>query len=275
MTLALIQKCFAILRNGFLILYALFALFPLFWMLLISFKQDRDVYTTGFIFSPTFQNYANLIADGVYVQFFLNNIIVSGGAVLLSIIVGVPAAYAFARFNFKGRESLAFTLLSFRFAPEILVILPLFLIYQQLGLYNTYFGLIWVLQLITLPLIVWILRGYFEEISPEIEHAARVDGYPWWQVFLKILMPLIKPGLVASALLSFIFAWNNFTFPLLLGSQDVMTTTVGALRYISSETVQYGQMAAAVTIATIPQIILALLIQKHLVRGLSMGAVKG
>lgn len=269
------KRLLAILRNSFLILYALFALFPLFWMLLISFKHDRDVYTTQFIFSPTLQNYANLVSDGVYVNFFLNNVIVSGGAVLLSIIVGVPAAYSLARFNFKGRESLAFTLLSFRFAPEILVILPLFLIYQQLGLYDTHYGLIWVLQLITLPLIVWILRGYFEEISPEIEHAARLDGYSWWQVFLKILMPLIKPGLVASALLSFIFAWNNFTFPLLLGSSGVMTTTVGALRYISSETVQYGQMAAAVTIATLPQIILALLIQKHLVRGLSMGAVKG
>lgn len=269
------RRFLAILRNAFLILYALFALFPLFWMLLISFKHDRDVYTTTFVFSPTFENYTTLITDGVYVHFFLNNLIVSGGAVLLSVVVGVPAAYAFARFKFKGQESLAFTLLSFRFAPEILVILPLYLIYQQLGLYNTHFGLIWVLQLITLPLIVWVLRGYFEEISPEIEHAARMDGYPWWHVFLKILMPLIKPGLVASALLSFIFAWNNFTFPLLLGSQDVMTTTVGTLRYISSETVQYGQMAAAATVATIPQIVLAMLIQKHLVRGLSMGAVKG
>lgn len=269
------NKLMSVLKNILLLVYAVFALFPLLWMIIISFKSDAEMYNTIFVFAPTLENYKVIFSNGDYIGYFLNNVIVSGGAVILSILVGVPAAYALARFDFKGKEDIAFTILSFRFAPEILVILPLFLIYQKLGIYDTRFGLIWVYQLISLPLMIWILRGYFEDISPEIEYAARVDGYSWWQVFLKIIMPLIKPGMVAAALLSFIFAWNEFTFPLLLAGQDIVTTTVASLKYISSDTVHYGQMAAAVTLSALPEVILALAIQKHLVRGLSMGAVKG
>jgi multiple sugar transport system permease protein len=258
-----------------LLIYALFALFPLLWMIIMSLKPDSQMFTTTFIFSPTMENYGAVFLRSDYSHFFFNNLIVSVAAVILSLIVGVPAAYALARFQFKLKEDIAFTILSFRFAPEILVILPLFLIYQKTGLYDTYFGLIWVYQLITLPLLIWILRGYFEDISPDIEAAAQLDGYSWWQVFLKVLLPLVKPGLVAAGLLCFIFAWNAFTFPLLLSDARAQTSTVVALRFLASDTVHYGQVAAAATISALPEVILALLIQKHLVRGLSFGAVKG
>lgn len=265
-----------VLRNILLLIYATFALFPLIWMIIITFKSDAEMYNTLFIFKPTLINYQEVLINSQdYVKAFIDNIIVSGGAVIISVIVGVPAAYALARFNFKGKEDLAFTILSFKFAPEILVILPLFMIYQKLGLYDTYFGLIWVYQLISLPLLIWVLRGYFEDISVEVEQAAQLDGYTWYQVFWKILLPLIKPGLVASGLLAFIFAWNSFTFPLLLSGFNIQTVTVASLRYIASDTVHYGQMAVAATVAALPEVILALLIQKHLVRGLSFGAVKG
>src|ERR1700688_4528665 len=258
-----------------LLIYALFALFPLLWMIIMSLKPDSQMFTTTFIFSPTMENYDAVFLRSDYSHFFLNNLIVSISAVLLSLIVGVPAAYALARFQFKLKEDIAFTILSFRFAPEILVILPLFLIYQKTGLYDTYFGLIWVYQLITLPLLIWILRGYFEDISPDIEAAAQLDGYSWWQVFLKVLLPLVKPGLVAAGLLCFIFAWNAFTFPLLLSDARAQICTVVAFRFLASDTVHYGQVAAAATISALPEVILALIIQKHLVRGLSFGAVKG
>src|SRR3984893_7840074 len=257
-----------------LLAYALFALFPLLWMVIMSLKPDSQMLTTTFIFTPTLENYATVLRSD-YTRFFFNNLIVSVSAVLVSLVVGVPAAYALARFQFKLKEDIAFTILSFRFAPEILVILPLFLIYQRTGLYDTYFGLIWVYQLITLPLLIWILRGYFEDISPDIEAAAQLDGYSWWQVFLKVLLPLVKPGLVAAGLLCFIFAWNAFTFPLLLSDARAQTSTVVALRFLASDTVHYGQVAAAATISALPEVILALIIQKHLVRGLSFGAVKG
>jgi multiple sugar transport system permease protein len=250
-------------------------LFPLAWMIIITFKSDLQMFNTTFIFKPTLENYTAVLIGTDYFKTFIDNLIVSSGAVIVSVIVGVPAAYALARFNFKGKEDLAFTILSFKFAPEILIILPLFMIYQKIGLYDTYLGLIWVYQLITMPLLIWVVRGYFEDISVEIEQAAQLDGYPWYYVFLKILLPLIKPGLVAAGLLAFIFAWNSFTFSLLLSGFNIQTVTVSSLRYIASDTVHYGQMAVAATIAALPEVILALIIQKHLVRGLSFGAVKG
>ena len=134
-------------KNGLLALYAIFALFPLFWMVLISFKSDAQMFNTTFIFDPTLENYDAVLLRTDYFKYFLDSIIVSVVAVLISVLAGVPAAYALARYNFKKKESLAFTILSFRFAPEILVVLPLFMIYQKIGLYDTYFGLIWVYQL--------------------------------------------------------------------------------------------------------------------------------
>lgn len=261
-------------RYSALILWALFALFPLIWMAIISFKSDAEVFTTTFWFNPTLENYTAVFSTD-YFKYFVDNLIVSGGAVLVSVLVGVPAAYALARFQFRGKEDLAFTILSFKFAPEILVVLPLFLIYQKIGLYDTYTGLIWVYQLITMPLLIWVLRGYFEDISVEVEQAAQLDGYKWYQIFMRVLLPLIKPGLVSSALLTFIFAWNTFTFPLILSGFKVQPVTVASLRYLASDTVHYGQMAVAATVTALPEVVLALLIQKHLVRGLSFGAVKG
>ncbi len=164
------------IHHFLLSIWALFALFPLVWMVIITFKRDEEMYDTVFWFTPTLDNYREVLLHSDYFKAFLDNIIVSSGAVMLSVLVGVPAAYALARFKFRGKEDIAFTILSFRFAPEILVILPLFMAYQQLGLLDTHFGLIWVYQLITMPLLVWVLRGYFEEISVEIEQAAQDFG---------------------------------------------------------------------------------------------------
>jgi len=265
----------AILQNGLLVIYAIFALFPLVWMVILTFKADSQMFTTTFIFTPTLDNYNEVLFKSDYAKYFIDSIIVAGGAVIVSILAGVPAAYALARYDFKKKEDIAFQILSFKFAPEILVVLPLFMIYQKLGLYDTYFGLIWVYQLISMPLLIWVVRGYFEDISVEIEHAAQVDGYSWWQIFFKMLLPLIKPGLVAAALLAFIFAWNSFTFPLMLSGTNVQPITVAATKYLASDSVHYGQMAVAATVSALPAVIFALCIQKHLVRGLSFGAVKG
>lgn len=220
------NRLLSILQNGLLAIYAIFALFPLIWMLILSFKSDTEMFTTTFVFHPTLSNYTEVLMKSDYFRYMLDSLIVSGGAVLISVLAGVPAAYALARYDFKKKEDIAFQILSFKFAPEILVVLPLFMIYQKLGLYDTYFGLIWVYQLISMPLLIWVVRGYFEDISVEIEHAAQVDGYSWYQIFFKMLLPLIKPGLVSAALLAFIFAWNSFTFPLMLGGINVQPITV-------------------------------------------------
>ncbi|MBM6948791.1 carbohydrate ABC transporter permease [Mordavella massiliensis] len=264
-----------IVQNGLLIIYAIFALFPLVWMLILSIKSDAEMYTTTFVFSPTLENYKAVLLESDYLQYMLDSLIVAGGAVIVSVVAGVPAAYALARYNFKKKEDIAFQILSFKFAPEILVVLPLFMIYQMLGIYDSYFGLIWVYQLISMPLLIWVVRGYFEDISVEIEYAAQVDGYNWYQIFFKNLIPLIKPGLVSAALLAFIFAWNCFTFPLMLGGTNVQPITVAITKFLGTDSAHYGQLAVAATISALPAIIFALCIQKHLVRGLSFGAVKG
>ena len=269
------QRALYVLQNFLFIVYAIFALFPLIWMVLITFKSDTEVFTTTFLFHPTLANYQEVLLRSNYARYILDSVIVSGGAVLVSVLVGVPAAYALARYNFPRKEELAFQILSYKFAPEILVVLPLFMIYQKIGLYDSYVGLIWVYQLISLPLLIWVVRGYFEDISVEIEYAAQVDGYSWYQIFFKMLVPLIKPGLVSSALLAFIFAWNSFTFPLILSSNKVYPVTVAIMKYLGTDSAHYGQLAVASTVSALPAVIFALCIQKHLVRGLSFGAVKG
>lgn len=265
----------------------LFFLFPFVWVLLMSFMTNQDILrsTPSLAFDPTLDNYTSLIRGELksdvgtltsdYIFNLGNSLLLSSASVVLSLILGVPAAYAFARFKFRLGEDIAFTLLSFRFAPPILVLLPLQLYFQEIGLYDTYFGLIWVYQLITLPLILWIVRGYFEDISPDIEHAYRLDGHSWFKSFIRIAIPLAGPGIAAAGLLSFIFAWNNFVFALILGSSSVQPVTVGAMAFITASGIQYGQIAAALMLSVIPTATIAMFAQRYLVEGLSLGAVKG
>jgi multiple sugar transport system permease protein len=263
------------------VLYFVFALFPVAWMIILSLKPQDKLFTTYFQFEPTLAAYREIFSGAggqggaTFLRFFANSLVVSLGAVLVSLVVGVPAAYAFARWNFRGGESLLFTLLSFRFAPELMVIIPLLVIYRRLGLFDTHLGLIWVYQLITLPLIVWILRSYFQDLTPELEQSALLDGYNRPQAFLKIAVPLIRPGLAAAGLLAFIFAWNSFIFPFALTGSNAQTVTVGSLSFLGGAKPRYNLTAAAALIALIPPLLLALSIQRFLVRGLTFGAVKG
>jgi multiple sugar transport system permease protein len=267
--------------SGLTVLYFVFALFPVIWMIILSLKPQDKLFTTYFQFEPTLDAYREIFSGAggqggaTFLRFFANSLVVSLGAVLVSLVVGVPAAYAFARWNFRGGESLLFTLLSFRFAPELMVIIPLLVIYRRLGLFDTHLGLIWVYQLITLPLIVWILRSYFQDLTPELEQSALLDGYNRPQAFLKVAVPLIRPGLAAAGLLAFIFAWNSFIFPFALTGSNAQTVTVGSLSFLGGATPRYNLTAAAALIALIPPLLLALSIQRFLVRGLTFGAVKG
>ena len=276
-----------LIRGLLLGLVGLFFLFPIFWVFLMSFQTNQDILRSppSLVFSPTLENYVALISGKLETQAgtleikfmgnLLNSLILSVCSVLLSLVLGIPAAYAFARYKFRLGEDIAFTILSFRFAPPLLVLVPLLTYFQWLGLYNTYFGLIWVYQLITLPLILWITRGYFEDVSEDIEHAHRIDGHGWLKTFLKIAVPLAGPGIAAAALLAFIFAWNNFVFALILASADKQPVTVGALAFVTASGIQYGQIAAAVVLSIAPTLALALYAQRYLVEGLSLGAVKG
>lgn len=275
------------IRTVLIVLVLVFFLFPIFWILLMSFQSNDQILRIppSIVFEPTIANYATLLTgklqttagnlDVAFLKNLGNSMLLSTGSVILSLILGVPAAYAFARFKFRLGENIAFTLLSFRFAPPLLVLLPLSLYFKQLGLTDSYFGLIWIYQLICLPLILWIVRGYFEDVSPDIEHAYRVAGHSWWTTFRKIAIPLAMPGIAAAGLLAFIFAWNNFVFALILASADKQPVTVGALAFVTASGIQYGQIAAAIVLSVMPTLLLALYAQRYLVQGLSLGAVKG
>jgi multiple sugar transport system permease protein len=275
------------LRAVAITLVCLFFMFPIVWIFLMSFQTNETILRVppSLDFAPTLQNYTALItgkletqAGSLDIDFMgnlFNSLFLSTASVLVGLILGVPAAYAFARLKFRGSEDIAFTLLSFRFAPPLLVLLPLTIYFQQLGLANTYGGLIWVYQLIVLPLILWIVRGYFEDIPADIEYAYRIAGHDFWSTFRRIALPLAGPGIAAAGLLSFIFAWNNFIFALVLASADKQPVTVGALAFVTASGIQYGQVAAGIVLSIAPTFALAIYAQRYLVEGLSLGAVKG
>jgi multiple sugar transport system permease protein len=263
---------------------AVFILAPIIWIVMMSFKTSIDVVSVPpkFIFTPTLDNYlalfgigkVGLVTGSAFLSYFKNSLILSVGSVLLSLLLGLPAAYAIARLRFAAKEGLAFTFLSFRFVPEITIILPLYVVYQKLHLYNTFLGLILVYQLISLPLVIWMMRSYFEEIPIAIEQAARTDGYSWASAFFRLVLPLAAPGMAATLVLAFIFCWNNFVFGLMLGGVSTQPVTVGLLSFMGTNEIQWGLMAAATVIAIIPEMTMALAVQRYMIRGLTFGAVK-
>ena len=264
----------------------LWTVFPFVWILLTSLKNPGDLLSVPpkFVFTPTLDNYAALVMGekrGDYAstrpdfpRFFLNSIIISIGAVTLSLTAAIPAAYALARFNFPGKNALAFIFMSFRFVPFIAFVIPLYLLYQRVGLYNTHLGLILAYQLITLPFTIWMLRSFFQEIPLEIQEAAKIDGCSWLGVLTRVILPLSMPGISVTIILGFIFCWNAFNYPLMLAGRQTFPVTVGAIQFISYEQVLWGQMAAATIVAALPQLALSLMVQKYIVRGLTMGAVR-
>jgi multiple sugar transport system permease protein len=257
--------------------WSIFALAPIVWILMMSFKQPADIiaYPPKFAFAPTLDNYLRIFSGPEFMQPFINSLIVTVGSLILTLIIGLPAAYALARFSFRGRESIAFGLLSLRFAPELLIILPLYLIFQKAGLSDNYLGLILAYQVVTLPMLVWMLRSFIEDLPSELEEAVAVDGGNRWTAFRHVLFRLIAPGLGASMMLSFIWAWNSYTLPLVLSGRNTQVITTGIQQYISYQSIDWGPMAAATVISMLPGILFAIFSLRWIVGGLTAGTVKG
>lgn len=269
-----------------LVLYFVMSALPFFWIVTMSLKSPQDVIAIPpkVIFNPIPDNYLSVlfgISTGHYgtarveiPRAFQNSLIVASGATLVAMILGNLAAFAMARLRLPFREGFAFFFLSFRFAPAFTFIIPLYIIYRQIRLYNTHLGLILAYQIIAIPLMVWTMRSYYETIPRETFESARIDGASWLQAFRTIALPLAAPGLAATSILTFIACWNNFTFSLLLGARETQTVTLATITFIGYEEVLWGQMAAAAVVTIIPELILALVVQRYIVRGLTLGAVK-
>lgn len=262
---------------GLLIMAAAF-LFPLLWIVGLSFKTRLQVYAVPplFFWKPTLENYIAVLRNGDFVPAFVNSLTIASGAVLLSLCIGVPSAYAMARFPFRGRSFLFFTLLIMRMLPPIAVLIPMYVLFSRLGLSTTRFSVILAYTTFSLPLVVWIMRGVFEELPRELEESAWVDGASRYAAFNWVVLPLIRPALVAATILCLQLAWNDFLFAAVLTSNATKTLPVLMAAYSGSDTgVDWGGMTASGTLVIIPVILFSFLAQRHLVAGLSSGAVKG
>lgn len=253
-------------------------LFPLVWIISLSFKTRLQIFTTPplLVWHPTLENYAGVVHSADFLQAFVNSLLVSSGAVLLSLLVGVPTAYAIARFPFRGRSTIFFGLLAMRMLPAIAVLVPMYVLFSKLGLTTTRLSVILAYTTFSLPLVVWIMRGFFEDLPRELEESAWVDGASRYQTFFLVVLPLIRPGLVAASILCLQLAWNDFLFAAVLTNNSTRTLPVLMAAFSGGDTgVDWGGMTASGVLVILPVIVFSFLAQRHLVAGLSSGAVKG
>ena len=254
------------------------SLFPFFWFVLTSFKSQIQVeaipptwWPDG---SPGF--YYSALVDHRLVDYMINSMVVAGSTTVLSLIIAIPAAYALARISLPGKTWILGGLLSLSMFPQIVIAGPVWQILERVGGLNTHWGLVLPYITLTLPLAIWVLATFFKELPLELEEAARVDGCTTWQALYKVMIPLAAPGIFTAAILTFIYAWNEFFFALLILTDPAQQTLpVGIALFQGEFTMPWGEIAAASVLATMPLIVLVLLFQRGIISGLSSGAVKG
>ena len=247
---------------------------PFAWMVLGSFKTTLDflAYPPVFVFRPTLDNYRQVFADNSFLRYLMNSTIVAAGATSIGLLLGIPAAYALARWR---QTALGILLLAARMAPGIAFLIPLFVMFLQLHLVGSYTSLILSHLIFTLPLTVWMMVSFIEAVPREIEQAALIDGCSVLGVILRVIVPLTAQGIAATSILAFIASWNNFLFALVLANDRTKTLPVAVLGYIGYNSIQWGTLMAAASIITLPVLVLALCVQRYIVRGLVAGAVSG
>ena len=249
-------------------------IFPFLWMLLASFKTQDEIMSNANLlsFTPTMQHYNDVFNQYSFFKFMINSFVVGVVSTLLSLVLGLPAAYAIARFRMPKFGVL---LLAARIVPGITFLIPWFILFTQIHLVGTYAALILSHMMVGLPFITWIMISFFEGLPTELEEAAEVDGVTKIGSFFRIALPLALPGIITSSILSFIFSWNNFMFSLVLANEETRTLPVAIFGFISYASIDWGGLMAAAVIITLPVLIITLLVQRYVVAGLTAGAVKG
>ncbi|MCX6090277.1 MAG: carbohydrate ABC transporter permease [Candidatus Atribacteria bacterium] len=265
-----------ILKRIAIAIVTLLSLFPIAWIVLTSLKTDVEAVAMPpkWIFRPIYQNYIEALIEKGFLENFLNSVIVACVSIFIVLLVGVPAAYSLARFSFRGKKDIAFWILSTRMAPPITFLIPFFLMFRTLGLNDTLVGLIILHITINLALVIWMMRGFFQEIPVEVEEAAMVDGCSPLQAFFKISVPIASTGIFATAILSFIFSWNELMFAIVLSSNKAVTAPAAIYNFIGYYEVRWGVLCAASVIVLVPVMVFIMLVQKNLIRGLTFGAIK-
>lgn len=267
-----------LLSYGILLIAVFISLFPIFWTISTSIKTRVDTFTLPpkfFNFSPTLKNYQSLLQYDGFWRIYFNTILITFCTTVLCLLIGSLAAYALARTpRFRGRNSLEILMIVVRALPGIVIILPLYNLSTYLGLYDKIWALILIYTGFNIPFAIWLMTNFFDQVPIEIEDAARVDGANNLQLFGRVLLPLVAPGLVATGVFVALLSWNEFLIPIIMAGEDSKTLPILVSSFISNRTLDWGPMAAAATFALIPIIIFTFVIQKWLVVGLSGGAVK-
>jgi ABC-type glycerol-3-phosphate transport system permease component len=257
-------------------LMTLLFLGPILWMVSTAFKVGNQAFsaTPTFFFTPTFENFRSVFTKSRFGDALATSLFTATSSTILALLLGAGIAYPLARHRLRGQQHLAFWVLSLRIVPPIVVIIPLFLMLRNFGLTGSVWSLVVIYTYMNLPLTVWLLRGFFADLPTEIEEASFVDGASRLRSFFDITVPLALPGIVATALLAFIFAWNEFLFANILTGANTRTAPVGLTEYVTPTSVEWTNIMAAGTLVVLPVWIFALAAQRYLVRGLTLGAVK-
>ena len=263
-------------EGALLLLIGLFCVFPFYWMVTTSLKTQVVALESSPVwwFTPTLANYWEVLFVDKVGPALINSIIVAVCTTTLAVGLGTPAAYALARFEFRGKTDLWFWFITNRFVSPVVLAFPVFLIARETGLRDTHLALILMYLTFTLPIVIWICTDQFRSIPRELDEAAMLEGASQWRIFRSICLPLAMPGVAVSSILSFIFSWNELLFAYILAPKAAKTAPAMAVTFMEGYDVPYGKIMATSTLIVVPVLIFALLASKHLVRGLTMGAVK-
>ena len=265
-----------VLEIAFIVAITAASLVPFVWLVMTAFKDRTDILSAipRLLFTPTFSNFYEAFVVGEFDIYLKNSLMVATGSVMLCLIIGLPAAYAFSRFRVFGEKHLFFYVLSTRMAPGIALVLPLYIFFQSLGLLGTVWGVMIAHTAFNLALVIYLMRNFFEDIPRDLDEAALTEGATEWQVFSRIILPLARPGIVVTVVIAFLFSWNEFLFALMIGGSGASTLPAGFPGLVTPLGTYWGQLAAVSVVVSIPVLIMVWFIQRGLTRGLTFGAVK-
>lgn len=251
-------------------------MFPFLWLLMMSFKPMEDLFAwpPKLLFTPTIDHYVGLW-DSEFTKSFWNSLVTSVGSTVAAMLLGVPGAYALSRMISATGRRLSLLILASRMAPPIAFTIPYFLVYRHLQLLDTRTGLILIYLTFNLSLVIWLMRSFFDTIPRSLEEAAWIDGASYWQGFIRIILPMTGPGLAATAILCFLYSWNDFFFALILTRTEATTAPVAVVNFLNYEGWEWGKIAAGGTMVMLPVLVFSIVVRKFLISGMTAGAVKG
>ena len=251
-------------------------LFPLLWILLTSIKTRPDIFSRIplFIFAPTLDNYIAVLSRSEFTEGLINSVKTAGLTTLIAVLVGPLAAYPLARLQFRAREQILFWVLSLRMLPTVAIVVPFYLILYYLGLRDTLVGLVMAYLSFSLPFAIWMLVGFVRDLPKELDDAAFIDGCSHWHLLWLVHLPLLRPALAVVAIFTFVFAWNELVLALMLTEVDAKTVPVAIIGMVQPDNIPWGEIAAGSILTLLPMMIVVFALQRHIVRGLTLGAVR-